>query len=107
MRGYHIYRKLGAASLAVLDVSHVELNLYEVNRINVPPKFRGSGIARDLAKSMIEWADSEMNTLRLVINPSGDMDFDQLEAWYERLGFHKQDTGWYIRPPRRRNGQAN
>ncbi len=93
------YERLSTKAIAVIDVSWVEDKIYEINRINTPQLYRGGGVASRLLKQVLERADHHGLTLRLVIKPSGSLDYDQLEAWYERHGFVKQDSGWYLRYP--------
>lgn len=71
-----------------------------VNRVNVPGQHRGFGIARELIRQVLADADTEGVVLWLAINPYGNMTYEQLEAWYMRLGFEKFQEGWYRRPPK-------
>ena len=72
---------------SILNLSELEEKLYEVNRISVLAPHRGKGIGRKLMEEMLQNADREQVSLVLDINPYGDMNFKQLEAWYGRLGF--------------------
>lgn len=71
-----------------------------LNRINVPKTQRGKGNARKLVSQVLADADAERVTLYLWIQPSGGLDFDQLEAWYRRLGFESYREHLYRRLPR-------
>lgn len=93
------YYKRHGAKIAVVDLSKVEPRVYEVNRINVPEAWRGAGVARELMAEVLRDADSEGVTLRLLVNPYGDMDQDALIAWYERLGFSHHASGYMVRTP--------
>lgn len=86
-------------SWAIVDVSEIGDLLYEVNRINVPRRWRGRGIARKLVTKVLEDADREKITLVLDINPYGDMDYKALKAWYERLGFSQEKDQRFYRKP--------
>lgn len=81
----------GVALPAILDLTQVAETTYEINRINVPVKGRGLGYGRHLLQQCLAQADDEDITLRLTINPSGKMNYEALQAWYERHGF-VQDT---------------
>jgi GNAT superfamily N-acetyltransferase len=96
----------------VIDVRHgVEVDLIEfglgddgpgwtITRVITPQGFRGQGRARELMKQVLADADAEGVVLWLEINPYGDMTFDQLEVWYERLGFTRVDENVYRRDPK-------
>lgn len=88
-------------SRAIIDLSPM-WDGYCINRVNVPAPSRGKGIMRALMGQCLCDADLQNVTLYLGINPYGDLTYDQLEAWYMRLGFvpHKTETGWYVRSPR-------
>lgn len=58
-----------------------------LTRINVPRMHRGNGVARRLMQQVLRDADAERVTIYLHISPSDGLDFEQLEAWYERCGF--------------------
>lgn len=53
----------------------------------MPKTHRGRGIARSLMDEVLADADQEGTTLCLNINAYGDMSWEELEAWYLRLGF--------------------
>jgi hypothetical protein len=91
------YEMLGS-TLAILDVSRNVLGSgYVICRINVPYRFRSQGIGRRIMASALADADAEGVDLWLDINPYGEMTYEQLEAWYVRCGFVKQDSGRYLR----------
>jgi GNAT superfamily N-acetyltransferase len=71
-----------------------------ISRINVPVGYRGQGFGTKLLKEITDDADKEGETLALEIIPSGDLGYDDLEAWYRRNGF-KQDGkyGAMVRRP--------
>lgn len=73
--------------LAVVDLVEYYGQGYIVTRINVPPAHRGKGVARELMREVIEEADKTGTTLFLEIQPSGGLTYEQLRAWYKRLGF--------------------
>lgn len=74
-----------------------------VNRINVPHKHRGQGHGSTLLRQICEDADREGVSLHLCINPTGPLDYDQLEKWYRRYGFDddpdENADGWFVRQP--------
>ncbi|MBK9497466.1 MAG: GNAT family N-acetyltransferase [Xanthomonadales bacterium] len=70
-----------------------------ITRINVPPKARGLGFGSRLLREILHDADAEGVTLILEINPSGDLNFAQLEAWYMRYDFVAISEGYYQRRP--------
>lgn len=96
--------KLGGHWIAIADVSpvheghHRQIGIPEVpacwlNRINVPPKFRGQGCGSNLLSRVLQDADAEGILMVLMINPYGDMTYEQLKDWYERNGFETIDEG--------------
>lgn len=70
-----------------------------ITRVNVPHERRGQGHGRALMQRVCAAADATRTTLYLEILPSGGLDYDQLEAWYSRLGFIHH-LGIYRRRPR-------
>lgn len=58
-----------------------------IHRINVPASHRGKGIGSKLLREICADADSENTELRLVVSPSGDLNFTDLYEWYSRYGF--------------------
>lgn len=72
----------------------------EINRINVPVKWRRNGVGRKLMKEVTDEADHLGVTLVLFINPYGDMDYDALSAWYQRVGFTEGDDARWWRTPK-------
>jgi ribosomal protein S18 acetylase RimI-like enzyme len=87
------YKKLDSISLAVIDLVDYPDKGLIITRINVPRKHRGKGIARELMKECLEEADNTGTNLWLEIQPSDGMSFDELKAWYHRLGFKGSSTG--------------
>lgn len=66
-----------------------------ITRINVPKwpvNMRGQGHARTLMQQVLHDADRDSVTLYLQISPSDGLNYRQLKAWYQRLGFR------YYRP---------
>ena len=96
---------------AIADVSpgeHIgfpQPRAYVINRINVPKKHRGNGVASRLLQNILDDADEEGATLHLEINPSDGLTFRQLEAWYKRRGFEWSGSaggaGFITRKPQR------
>jgi len=86
----------------VCDLSIVHVGSYEVNRINTPPAHRGKGHASRLMREVVlPEADAEGARLRLMILPTGNLDWQSLAAWYYRLGFRPKDkdgTTWQRLP---------
>jgi GNAT superfamily N-acetyltransferase len=73
---------------AIVDLTPNESGTaFTINRVNVPRHLRRKGHARRLLAKVLEDADREGIVLALWILPSGDMTFDQLHSWYEKLGF--------------------
>lgn len=70
-----------------------------VTRVHTHESVRGKGMARELWKQCLADADAEGVTLCLEINPYGDMNREQLTAWYIRLGFEEQPLGYLRRLP--------
>lgn len=95
---------LGPIRIAVLDVSHsygvgdMDPEGFVINRVNTPHDHRGKGHARELMRECLADADAEGVTLYLWINAYGDMNEEQLSAWYQRCGFVEQE-GLYTRRP--------
>lgn len=87
-----IYKRLGPYELAVLDYDDFNVDGetclgYQITRINVPRAYRGQGHARELMQRMLAKADAESLVLYLEIVPSDGLDYQQLAAWYKRVGF--------------------
>lgn len=64
---------------------------FYITRVNTPESNRGKGAASNLLKQVLAEADAEGVHLYLDIVPSTGLTFDQLEAWYKRLGFIHED----------------
>ena len=60
---------------------------YYLNRIIVSKKIRHKGVATQLMQEMVDWADCQKINILLEINPYGDLDLDQLIAFYGKFGF--------------------
>jgi len=67
-----------------------------INRVNTPFDHRCKGHARELMRECLADADAEGVTLYLHINAYGHMTYEQLAAWYERLGFENRE-GLFVR----------
>jgi len=93
---YHI--RLSPIRIAVLDVCLVE-DFFLITRINVPVEFRSQGYGTALMEKVTEDADLEEVTLALEICPYGELDYDQLQSWYERFGFEEVDGNFFKRLP--------
>lgn len=63
--------------------------------VEVGHESRGLGVARDLMKRVLFDADNERATICLSIEPDGTgLDYEQLKAWYTRLGFVEEPDSW-------------
>lgn len=91
--------KLAPARIAIADISKISGNLYEINRINVPPEYRGRKHGRALLKQILVEADSVSASLRLNISPSGGLGLRKLQAWYARNAFTQRGDGYWYRDP--------
>lgn len=67
----------------------IEPNVFELNRVNTPVVDRGKGYARALMAHMLSDADACQAIIWCWIAPSGSMNYQQLAAWYMRLGFER------------------
>jgi len=85
--------------IAVLDCCAYE-DGYMIHRINVPQKHSRRGHGSKLLHQVVTDADKEGAKLYLGILASGEMEYDDLERWYEKNGFVSvSDEGMYIREP--------
>lgn len=66
-----------------------ENNNWYFNRLYVRPEYRGQGIGSVLLDKLLVHIRGHNATLLLDINPYGDLDYEQLEAFYIRHGFKK------------------
>jgi predicted GNAT family N-acyltransferase len=96
----NLHVKLCTVHLAVLDIHEAEPNVYVITRINVPKAHRGEGVGRTLLTEICRDADELKVTLKLEINPYGEMTHDELAAWYERYGFIHDGKGTWWRKPK-------
>jgi ribosomal protein S18 acetylase RimI-like enzyme len=94
---YHI--KLSVMNIAIADLCDYYNRGMIITRINVPAAYRGQGHARKLLSQITADADAEHIRLWLEIQASDGLNYDQLQAWYERNGF-KYKRGIYQRSPR-------
>jgi GNAT superfamily N-acetyltransferase len=88
-----------ATTRAIADLTIVRSRLWEVNRINVPAKYRGQGLGSKLLAKICEDADRESVTLELTVYASGPLSTGDLIAWYKRYGF-REYQGFMRREPR-------
>ena len=91
--------RCGPAHIAIADLSKVGSHLYEMNRINVPPAYRGRKFGRELLKQVLEEADRNNVTVRLWVLPSGGLGRVKLTAWYQRNAFIQREDGFLYRTP--------
>ena len=75
------------ATCAIANVSQNPDGTWDLNRINVPAKYRGVGVGSALLIEVLGSADAEGIDLYLDLNPYGALNYEQLEAWYARHGF--------------------
>lgn len=68
--------------------------------VAVPIKHQGKGFGRELMQRALAWADENDVTLCITIAPTGILDYEALEAWYQRLGFVYDELGILRRSPR-------
>jgi ribosomal protein S18 acetylase RimI-like enzyme len=80
---------------------------WTITRINVPYKYRGLGHGRELLRRITADADAEGATLELDVFPSGELGYEELEAWYRRNGFRYTDYGHMRRRPNENPGQCS
>lgn len=81
--------------LVSLDVSEFNLRGYVgvwIARIKTPEAHRNKGYAKIAMDALLKACRFHGVDIYLTINAYGDMTFDELFAWYERLGF-KQVPG--------------
>lgn len=94
--GYFI--QLNTIRTAVADLVDYDDTTKLITRINVPKEYRSTGVGSQLLQQIVHDADEEGITLLLEIVPSDGLNFQQLELWYKRYGFKKED-GMYRRAP--------
>lgn len=93
---YHT--KLGGYQAAIADLCDYYGQGLILTRINVPKDFRNQGHGGRLLDEICAEADKDHIWLYLEISPSGGLDYDQLQTWYESRGF-RQRMGIFTRPP--------
>jgi GNAT superfamily N-acetyltransferase len=88
--------------LATIDVSPIGDDLYYVNRVFVPQKMRGHGVATRLFTRLTEDADKDSITLYIDPTTNYGSDIKRLTALFARFGFVKGDYehGSMCRRPR-------
>lgn len=62
-------------------------NVWYFNRLYVPPQIRNKGVASRLMEKLIIYLDQNEIELICEINPYGDLDYEQLKAFYMKYGF--------------------
>ena len=103
-------KKLSPTRIAIIDLDDfadqfpgVEPGppVFQITRVNVPPKFRGRGVGTSLMLAVCEDADEQGARLVLAINPYGEMTEEMLRDWYEGFGFEEVDGsgGLFLREP--------
>lgn len=60
----------------------------------------GQGHGRRLMREILSWADANGHDLCIMAASTGPMDNEALTAWYERLGFAKDERGLLRRKAR-------
>lgn len=83
----HCYLESVGIIPAIADLTMVDDETWELNRINVPMQSRGLGHGTRLLRRVLADADQEGVTLVLYPFPSGALDYKTLVAWYRRNGF--------------------
>lgn len=86
---------LSPVAVAIADISKIRGRIYELNRINVPAKYRGKRFGSELLKLVCAEADKQKVILRCYSMSSGPLSNEQLDEWYTRHGFI-QGEGVYL-----------
>lgn len=77
---------------------------YLLSRLEVGRGHRGKGVASRLLRRVLSDADEEGVQIALVVEPDGSigsMDYESLQAFYERHGFREYEHGQgFIRSPK-------
>lgn len=81
------YKPVGAHELAVADLIQMNPSRMLITRINVPAKYRGSGVGSQLLSEICSAADTDHIELILEVMSSGDLSDEELVDWYSRYGF--------------------
>lgn len=89
------YARIDVASLAVVDLTDYFGKGLIITRVNVPEAHRGKGWGRKMMTEVLQEADKTSTTLWLEISSSGEMTWEDLRSWYEKLGF--TDVGGIFR----------
>ena len=66
------------------------------NRLFVKENYRGNGYGSKVLDKMLEIVKNKNITLELMINPYGEMTYEQLETFYLRHGFEKHGICYYF-----------
>ena len=72
---------------------------WTIARIDVPANLRGQGSGSNLLDLILADADAEGSALALEVMPSGGLDYESLQGWYERHGFKPTRQGYMLRNP--------
>ena len=94
---------LEGEAISQIESTYVPKSIYGVkglyiNRLIVPKKVRGQGIATELMKKFVSILDSKKINAILEINAYGDLDEDQLKRFYKKFGFEVENVeDLYIR----------
>lgn len=73
--------------LAVIDTMRLPGGTVIVNRLSIPPKMRGKGVARKLLTELCNDADAEGVVVKLEFSPYVGMDHARLRKLYAEFGF--------------------
>ena len=87
----------GTAELSQMDAGLVGEMLerpvsgiwYDFNRLFVPPRMGRQEVASGLMQQVVEWADANDVNIFNGVNPYGDLNMQQLVAFYKRYGFEQ------------------
>lgn len=83
--------------LGCIDISSIDDKCWYVNRLYVQPKYRNQGFATAMMKELTSEADAQGKDILIEINPYGDLDYDQLKAFYLKFGFIQIDENLFKR----------
>lgn len=90
-----VYMVLNNIMIASSECSLIN-NIWFFNRLFVKKNYRGNGYGSKVLDKMLEIIKNKNITLELMINPYGEMTYEQLEAFYLRHDFKKYDTCYYF-----------
>lgn len=81
-------KRLGVGELATVLLSK-RRGSWHIDRVTVPPAWRGRGVSRMLMEQVLAAADLEGATLTLEAHSCGGLAQHALVEYYERLGFRR------------------